>query len=67
MNTTGSLLKRTRELLDDRGDLTLMDVYEATGIPFHWLTKFAAGKIDNPSVNKTQRLYEFLAKRKLEV
>lgn len=56
------LLARTVQLLQDRPeDLTILKIQEATGLPFHWLTKMAANQIPNPSVNRVQRLYEYLA------
>ena len=68
MEDTGTLFQRTHRLLHERdATLSLMDIYDATGISFHWLTKFAAGKITDPSVNTVQRLYEYLAKKPLKV
>jgi hypothetical protein len=33
--------------------------------PFYWLKKMREGRINDPGVNRTQALYEFLAKKKL--
>lgn len=61
-----TLLTRTRALLsnDERGLLT---IHKESGLPFYWLKKFSAGEIKDPSVNKVQRLYEFLSRHKLAV
>ena len=67
MEDSSTLLERTRHLLQARDGLTLMDIQQETGISYHWLTKFAAKKIDGPSVVTVQRLYEFLAKKPLKV
>ncbi len=55
----GTLLTSTLALLkeDPRPLLTL---YEETGIPYHWLKSFSAGKIQNPSVNRIECLREKL-------
>lgn len=63
MNTTdkpGTLLEKTLKLVRDepRG---LLAVAQKTEIPYHWLRKFAAGKIPNPSVNRVQKLFEKLS------
>lgn len=47
----------TQKLLKDQD---LLVVYSETGISFYWLRKFAVGEFKNPSVNRVQRLYEFL-------
>lgn len=44
---------------------TLRMLSDAMGVPFFWLKKFSAGEIKNPSVNRVQYVFEFLAKRKL--
>lgn len=62
----GSLYTRTLSLLGTCS-LTLIDIHKASGLPFYWLKKFSAGEIRDPSVNKVQKLYEFLTKRKLRV
>ncbi len=59
-----SLMTETQRLLKQRSR-TLLDVANDTGIPFYWLRKFHYGEIDNPSVNRVQKLYEYLAGKKL--
>lgn len=54
-----SLLTRTRELLKSYPG-TYFSIYDGTGIQPTWLSALATGRIKNPSVNKVQRLYEFL-------
>lgn len=62
----GSLYARTLELLHSCGK-TLPLIYKETDIPFYWLRKFSSGTIPDPSVNRVQRLYEYLSGKKLEV
>lgn len=60
----GSLMTETLRLLKDRNQ-TLETIMIETGIPFFWLRKFSAGQIAQPSVNRIQKLYEYLSGRRL--
>lgn len=60
----GSLMTETLRLLKNR-DQTLPNIYLETGIPFYWLRKFSANQIAQPSVNRIQKLYEYLSGKKL--
>lgn len=62
----GTLHSRTLALLKDDGR-SLPLVASQSGLPFYWLKKFSAGEIHDPSVNRIQKLYEFLAKRPLRL
>lgn len=62
----GTLHTRTRERLKADGR-SLPVIANASGLPFYWLKKFSANEIADPSVNRIQRLYEFLSKRPLKV
>ena len=62
----GSLHRKTLDLLK-QSEIPLPEIYKKTNLPYYWLKKFSSGEIKNPSVNRVQRLYEFLAGRKLEV
>jgi len=62
----GSLHSRTLDLLKQSG-VPLPEIYKETHLPYYWLKKFSSGEIKDPSVNRVQRLYEYLAGRKLEV
>lgn len=62
----GSLHSRTLALLRQSG-VPLPEIYKETHLPYYWLKKFSSGEIKDPSVNRVQRLYEYLAGRKLEV
>jgi len=64
--TKGSLHRKTLDLLKQSG-IPLPEIYKETNLPYYWLKKFRSGEIKEPSVNRVQRLYEFLAGRKLEV
>lgn len=57
----------TQELLKQNKEGSYLDIYKSTGVPPNWLSKFATGKIRNPSVNRVQRLYEYLSTRTLDV
>jgi hypothetical protein len=46
-------------------EYNVFEVFEATGIPYFWLNSFANGRIQNPSVNRVQYLYEYLTKTRL--
>lgn len=62
----GTLIQRTRWLLraDPRG---VLEVHKASGLPFYWLRKIYAGEINDPGVNRIQKLYEFLSGETLTV
>lgn len=63
-NETLSLMTATLKLLKER-DKSLPEISEATGIKFYWLRKFHYGEIADPSVNRVQKLYEYLSGRRL--
>lgn len=60
------LMRRTQALLDS-DDRSLAEIFKQSGLPFYWLKKFKAGRIKQPSVNRIQKLYEFLTQSKLAV
>lgn len=62
----GTLLDKTLKLLE-KDDRPLMDLSFETGISLYWLQKMKAGSIPDPSVNRTQTLYEHLTNTKLKV
>jgi predicted transcriptional regulator len=59
-----TLLEKTKELLKEDGR-TLLDIHLQSNIPFYWLQKFPHSK--DPSVNRVEKLYNFLSKEKLKV
>lgn len=61
-----SLHQRTLDLMM-ASDKTVPEIYRDTGIPFYWLRKFRTREIQQPSVNRVQRLYEYLSGHELEV
>lgn len=61
-----SLLTRTRDMLATN-EASYLKVYMETGLSPNWLSQFANRKIKEPSVNKVQRLYEYLIGRELQV
>lgn len=61
-----TLLIKTRALLGAT-DLSYLDIYHATGLQPNWLSLLATARMRNPSVNRVQKLYEFLAQRRLAI
>lgn len=55
------MLRMTRELVQ-RDKRTLIELHDASGLPFYWLRKFRQGVIVAPSINRVQFLYDFLIK-----
>lgn len=62
----GTLYARTLELLKN-SDKPLPLIYKETDLPFYWLRKLSQGEIKDPSVNRVQKLYEYLSGSTLEV
>lgn len=60
----GTLMVATHALLmeDTRCDL---DIHKETGLPFYWLRSFRHNEAQNPSVNRVEKLYEFLSGKKI--
>lgn len=63
-DSPGTLAVETLKLVkaEPRG---LLEVAQKTGVPYHWLRKYAAGKIPNPSVNRVEFLFKKLSAKKL--
>ena len=63
-----SLKEKTARLTLERLKIiTLKDLSEQTGLSQTWLRMMANNKLKLADVGKTQKLYEFLTNRKLEV
>lgn len=45
----------------------LDDLTRATGFPSSWLRKLLAGTIKNPSVNRVEKVYEAVTKKRLGI
>lgn len=60
------LMLRTRELLNTT-DKRQFEIYKDTGIQPNWLSRFAAGGIPDPSVNRIEALYNYLSGSTLTV
>lgn len=58
---TESLVSRTKNLLAQRGDLSLREVAKGAGVGYEWLRKFAYDLIEEPSANRIERLHNYLA------
>jgi hypothetical protein len=61
-----TLLARTRGMIQ-QSNLKPHDIFKETGLPFYWLVSFSKGTAKDPSVNRVQYLYEYLAKKQLDV
>jgi len=62
----GTLLKRVRELIA-ASEQTHMQICVSTGLQVNWLSGIATGRIRDPSVNRVQKLYEYLTGTKLAI
>ena len=61
VDTTESLLTRTKRLLADRGELSLREIAEGAGVGHEWLRSFAYGdRIKDPGVTRLEKLHNFL-------
>lgn len=61
-----TLLRKTRKLLNET-QASYLDIYTKTGLTPNWLTGVATGNIRDPSVNRIQKLYEYLTASQLTV
>jgi hypothetical protein len=61
-DTTESLLVRTKNLLSQRGNLTLREISVATDVGYEWLRSLRYRPIEqlNPGVVQVERVYRFL-------
>lgn len=67
MNTP-KLRDKVLDLLANRPrEQTLKGIAEATGLPEAWLKVFAQGRIQDPSVNRVETLYNYLSEKPLDV
>jgi hypothetical protein len=64
-DTPGSLLARTVTMLKEQ-ERSYLHIYNETGLHPNWLSRLAVGAIKDPSVNRIQALYEYLAGAELE-
>lgn len=61
---TPTLLERTRAMLAQT-EHTYLEIHARTGLRPNWLSALACGRLREPSVNKVQRLYEYLSGQQL--
>ena len=59
-----NLLEQTRTLLANRGDTTLVEIAEGAQVDYSWLAKFSQGRIPDASVNRVQKVHDFLARKR---
>ncbi len=60
------LLTRTRELLAQKTHNEMMEIAQATSLPYSWLMAVRYKPI-TPAVDRVEKLYEYLSGNKLEV
>lgn len=63
LDPCGSLLSRTVNLLQEHKQFDLLA--RETKLSIYWLQKLSTGSIKDPSVNKVQKLYEYLTRKPL--
>lgn len=62
------LYNRTLELINDRKRVqTFERISKDTGLTESWLSMFSRGKIEKPSVQSVETLYEYLTGTQLHV
>jgi hypothetical protein len=61
-----TLYEQTLELLI-ASELTLLDISMQADLPYDWLVSIRYDRVKNPSVNRVQKLYEFLSGKPLTV
>lgn len=61
-----TLYEQTLELLI-ASKLTIQDIATQADLPYDWLVSIRYDRVKNPSVNRVQKLYEFLSGKPLTV
>lgn len=61
-----SLQAKTNKLLKE-SKIPIDKITEETRLTFYWLSRFRRNEFPNPSVNKVQKLYEYLTGEKLPI
>lgn len=64
--TDCSLLTKARDMLRTT-ERSYLDIYTDTGLSPNWLSRLATKRMKDPSVNKVQRLYEYLQGKQLSI
>lgn len=61
-----TLYEQTLKLLLE-SEISIQELADKSELPYDWLISVRYDRIKNPSVNRIQRLYEFLAGKPLSV
>lgn len=61
-----TLFEKTVQLLRETKK-TQKQIAEETGLGYWWITTLSQGKVQDATVNKVQKLYEYLSGKKLVV
>lgn len=65
---TTTLRDATLNLVTNRpAHLKLKQIADDTGVPEGWLKIFAQGRIEDPSVNRIETIYNYLSDKTLKV
>ncbi len=63
-NDSAGLLSRTLYMVNHaHRDITFAKMAREIGVDPAWITRFRNGDIDDPSVNRVQKLHDFLASK----
>jgi hypothetical protein len=63
----GTLVARTRALLQGKTQMELFRAADACGFSYVWIDALRKGLTKDPSASRTQACYEYLTKTKLEI
>lgn len=59
-DSTESLLDRTKNLLDQRGETSLREIADGAGVGHEWVRSLAYGRSKNPGIKPLEKLHNFL-------
>jgi hypothetical protein len=57
---TESMLEQTKNLLEQRGELTLREIAAGAEVGYEWLRKLAYNGVSNPGVTQVERVHRYL-------
>lgn len=64
---TTKLLKTVRDLLDQKSRDEWKVLAEQLGLTLNWVAMVANGKIEDPGVDKTEKLYQLLTGKQIQL
>lgn len=60
LDQTESMLWQTKNLLEQRGELTLREIAAGADVGYEWLRKLAYNGVSNPGVTQVERVHRYL-------